>query len=236
MTSKDRPGDFDACWDVIDVDVERLDPALLNFSSGRATQEPRLGGELPAAQLPNGQSARTFLEFFQIDKQTGDPCYGSPKVAAVIKNERQYRITRVQAEKFEHAIAELVSASDTLGVHPVLKKAEIDALKSQLGDLEAELEEYQALRSGKRQALTLDSFDDLPRALVQGRIAAGLSQQELAARLGIKEQQVQRYEASDYQSASLARVAEVVRALGLRIQTDLFLPSGIAGQVCGALK
>ena len=154
----------------------------------------------------------------------------------MIKNERQYRITRAQAEKFEHAIAELVSASDTLGVHPVLKKAEIDALKSQLGDLEAELEEYQALRSGKRQALTLDSFDDLPRALVQGRIAAGLSQQELAAKLGIKEQQVQRYEASDYQSASLARVAEVVRTLGLRIQTDLFLPSGTAGQACGPLK
>ena len=73
VTSKDRPGDFDACWDVIEVDVERLHPVLLNFSNGRATQKPRLGGELPAAQLPNGPSARTFLEFFQIDKQTGDP-------------------------------------------------------------------------------------------------------------------------------------------------------------------
>ncbi|MCY4595385.1 MAG: helix-turn-helix transcriptional regulator [Bryobacterales bacterium] len=140
----------------------------------------------------------------------------------MIKNERQYRITRAQVEKFEHAIADLVSASDTLGVHPVLEKAELDALRGQLGDLEAELEEYQSLKSGKRQVLTLDSFDDLPRALGQGRIAAGLSQQELAAKLGIKEQQVQRYEASDYQSASLARVAEVVRALGLRVQTDLF--------------
>lgn len=154
----------------------------------------------------------------------------------MIKNERQYRITRAQAEKFEHAMAELVSAPDTPGVHPVLKKAQIDALRSQLGDLKAELDEYQALRSGKRQVLTLDSFDDLPRALVQGRIAAGLSQHDLAAKLGIKEQQVQRYEASDYQSASLARVAGVVRALGLRIQKDVLLPSGIAGQECGPLK
>ena len=105
----------------------------------------------------------------------------------MIKNERQYRITRAQVEKFEHAIADLVSASDTLGVHPVLEKAELDALRGQLGDLEAELEEYQSLKSGKRQVLTLDSFDDLPRALGQGRIAAGLSQQELAAKLGIKE-------------------------------------------------
>lgn len=154
----------------------------------------------------------------------------------MIKNERQYRITRAQVEKFEHAVAELVSAPDTASVHPALKKAQIDALRSQLGDLKAELGEYQALRSGKRQTLTLESFDDLPRALVQGRIAAGLSQQELAARLGIKEQQVQRYEASDYQSTSLARVAEVFRALGLRIQKDVFLPSGTAGQDCGPLK
>ena len=144
----------------------------------------------------------------------------------MIKNERQYRITRAQAEKFENAIAELVSVPDTQGLHPVLQKAQIDALKSQLGDLRAELEEYETLRAGKRHVLELDSFDDLPRALVQARIAKGLSQNDLAATLGIKEQQVQRYEASDYQSASLARVGEVVKALGLRVRKEVFLPSG----------
>ena len=60
------------------------------------------------------------------------------------------------------------------------------ALKSQLGDLKAELEEYEALRTGQRHVLELDSFEDLPRALVQARIAAGLNQQDLAAKLGIK--------------------------------------------------
>ena len=143
----------------------------------------------------------------------------------MIKNERQYRITRAQAENFEIAVAELESARETPGVHPVLRKAEIDALKSQLGDLKAELKEYEALRTGQQQVLELDSFGDLPRALVQARIAAGLSQQDLAAKLGIKEQQVQRYEASDYQSASLARVGEVVKALGLSVSKEVFLPS-----------
>ena len=142
----------------------------------------------------------------------------------MIKNERQYRITRAQAEKFERALAELVAKPDTPDVHRALHRAQIEALRSQLGDLEAELEEYQALRSGKRRVVKLTSFDDLPRALVQGRIAAGLSQQDLAAKLGIKEQQIQRYEASDYQSGSLARVSAVVRALGLRVQAEVFLP------------
>ena len=134
----------------------------------------------------------------------------------MIRNERQYRITRAQAEKFEHAIAELASAPDTEGVHPVLRKAQIDALESQLGDLKAQLEEYEALRSGQRQVQELDSFDDLPRALVQARIAAGLSQQDLAARLGIKEQQVQRYEAERYMGASLRRLIDIAAALDLR--------------------
>ena len=144
----------------------------------------------------------------------------------MIRNERQFRITRAQAQKFENAINDLVSASDNPGIHPILMKAQIDALKSQLGDLKAELEEYEALRTGQRHVLELDSFEDLPRALVQARIAAGLSQLDLAAKLGIKEQQVQRYEASDYQSASLARVGEVVKALGLRVRKEVFLPSG----------
>ena len=100
-------------------------------------------------------------------------------------------------------------------------------MRSQLEDFQDELEEYQALRPGRRQVLKLDSFDDLPRALVQGRIAASLSQYGLAEKLGIKEQQVQRYEASDYQSASLARVAAVVRVLGLRVQEEISLPSGV---------
>ena len=47
-------------------------------------------------------------------------------MAAMIRNERQYRITRAQAEKFENAINELVSAPDAPGVHPVLRKAQID--------------------------------------------------------------------------------------------------------------
>ena len=92
--------------------------------------------------------------------------------------------------------------------------------------MKAELEEYKALRTGQRHVLELESFDDLPRALVQARIAAGLSQQDLAAKLGIKEQQVQRYEANDYQSASLGRVGDVVRALQLRVRKEVFLPTG----------
>jgi ribosome-binding protein aMBF1 (putative translation factor) len=53
--------------------------------------------------------------------------------------------------------------------------------------------------------------------LIEARIAAGMSQRELARVLGIKEQQVQRYEATEYASASLARVIKVAHALAVEV-------------------
>lgn len=141
----------------------------------------------------------------------------------MIKNERQYRITKAEAEKFERAVAELAAAAARPDVHPLLEKAEREGLKSQLEDLRAELQEYEALKAGKHIVLEINSLDEMPRALVRARIAAGLSQKELADRLDLKEQQIQRYEATDYAGASMSRLREVCRALGLNIRKDLFL-------------
>ena len=138
----------------------------------------------------------------------------------MIKNERQYRITKAQAEKFTQTLRALQAASQP-GIPPRLYKAQVDqvdAIGSQLEDLNRELAEYQALRSGKRKMVALSSLEELPKTLIQGRIAAGLSQEELAAKLGIKPQQVQRYEATEYRSASFARVNEVARVLGIKLR------------------
>ena len=71
------------------------------------------------------------------------------------------------------------------------------------------------------------SFAELPRALIQSRIALGLSQKELAERLGLKEQQIQRYEATEYAGASVQRVQEVIQALGLQVREEVVLPRAL---------
>jgi DNA-binding XRE family transcriptional regulator len=143
----------------------------------------------------------------------------------MIKNERQYRITKAQAEKFERALAQSKeNPSGLASVDPILQGAMTNALRSQLADLRGQLEEYEALRSGQRQVFELASFAELPRALIQSRIALGLSQKELAERLGLKEQQIQRYEANEYASASVQRVQEVIQALGLQVREEVVLP------------
>lgn len=78
VTEKERvwgqaPNDFDGCWEISGVDPSKLDPVLLDFSNGRASQKAKYFGELFPAETPEGITGRTFLEFFQIDKQTGHP-------------------------------------------------------------------------------------------------------------------------------------------------------------------
>lgn len=141
----------------------------------------------------------------------------------MIKNEREYRITKAQAAKFEHALAQLSGPGAGAELHPLVQKAQRDAVQSQLDELKDELEEYESLRSGQCSVLSLDSLEDLPKALIRARIAAGLTQRQLAERLGLKEQQIQRYEATEYASADLARVNEVARALDVRVREDVFL-------------
>jgi ribosome-binding protein aMBF1 (putative translation factor) len=143
----------------------------------------------------------------------------------MIRNVRQYRITKAQVAKLDRALQQLTAASGRSALaHPRLQKAQEDALRSQIADLHEQLAEYEALRGQTRLALTLESFEEFPRALIKARIAAGISQKELAKRLGLKEQQIQRYEATEYASASLARVAAVVRALNLTVREELTLP------------
>lgn len=66
----------------------------------------------------------------------------------------------------------------------------------------------------------VDSFHELPQALVKARIALRLSQKALADNPGMQEQQIQRYESTDYQSASMSRLHDVVQALGVSVRIE----------------
>ena len=132
----------------------------------------------------------------------------------MISNERQYRITKAQAAKFAqtlHALRE--KRGESTGVHPLIVKAQEEAIGSQLADLQGEMREYEFLKAGAFRLDRLAAVDELPTVLIKARISQGLSQKDLAERAGLKEQQIQRYEATEYASASLTRIKEVANAL-----------------------
>ena len=138
----------------------------------------------------------------------------------MIKNERQYRFTKTQVNRFERTLAELRSRNpEDIDVHPLIAKARVDAVSGQLADLKEQLRVYESLKAGEFEVKQLEVVSDLPTMLISARIAQGMTQKDLAERIGLKEQQIQRYEATDYAKASLARIREVAR--GLRVKSSV---------------
>ena len=73
VTNKVVPNDYDACWEEAGVDPTILDPVLLTFDPGRATQKAKYLGELFPVSVVADNEGLSFLEFFQTDKSTGRP-------------------------------------------------------------------------------------------------------------------------------------------------------------------
>lgn len=132
----------------------------------------------------------------------------------MITNQRQYLNTQAQAERFRQALA----APDKPSLHPKAAKAMRDGLRSQLADLEAELAEYEALRDGRITKLEAESIVGIGEALIKARIVRNLTQKELAERLNLAEQQIQRYEATQYRGVAAERLQQVADALKLRVR------------------
>ena len=141
----------------------------------------------------------------------------------MITNERQYRISRSWLERFEQARTS--AEQDAAGLHPRAKQALRDQYDSQIEELRADLADYEALRRGQVTVLELDSLRELPDALIRARAASGLSQAALAERLGLKKQQIQRYEATRYAKVGIERLQAVADALGVKIREHVILPA-----------
>ena len=140
----------------------------------------------------------------------------------MIRNDRQYKISRARAEEF----AELL-ASRSKRAHSDVEWAdvEMEGVRSQLDELRDEIDEYEKLKDGRVTSLQINSLEELPIALVKARIASGLTQRELAEKLGLKEQQIQRYEQNEYAGVSIDRVREVINALNVSLKQSVVLPA-----------
>jgi HTH-type transcriptional regulator / antitoxin HigA len=131
----------------------------------------------------------------------------------MITNERQYKITKSEFKIALRNFKEIDLVKQ--GVDPLIIAAQRDSLEQQLKDIESQVRDYEQLRSSRVKRLFPASINDIGQTLIEARIAQGLSQRELAERLNMKEQQIQRYEQERYLTANLTRVAEIAEALQL---------------------
>ncbi len=140
----------------------------------------------------------------------------------MITNARELQITRAQLTRLRETLERGRKSKPSADVDPRIYTAELSALESEAHRLEAEIAAYEELVNGK--ALLVESdLAELPDALIKARIANRWSQKQLADKLGVHEQQVQRYEASRYKGASFERLLEIAKVLGVRVrQTVVF--------------
>ncbi len=141
----------------------------------------------------------------------------------MILNERQYSITKTHLREFQEAYAEVdaydISAADLNA--QMRHQLHLDAINSQIETLEQEIQEYQKLKIGKITKLKLDSLAQLPEALIKARVIRDLTQEQLGELLGLKAQQIQRYEATLYAGASLTKILAVQKALNIEIKEEV---------------
>jgi DNA-binding Xre family transcriptional regulator len=131
----------------------------------------------------------------------------------MIQNEHQYKVTQGEIRKLEQVIEKLLEQDGLQSRQLAMMQ---HGFQTQIDRMLVELREYDELKAGKIE-ITMAAIEDLPRVLIQKRISLGMTQRELAAKLGIKEQMVQRYEANGYESISYQRLTEVWNALDASI-------------------
>jgi HTH-type transcriptional regulator / antitoxin HipB len=129
----------------------------------------------------------------------------------MIQNERQYKITQTKLRDLEKDLVQLDPPDPSL--HPRKILARRNSLNILITELRQEITEYQQLRSGQVTQFALNSIQELPIVMIKARIAAGLTQKDLAEKIGVQEQQIQRYEANNYHAIAFDRLQEVLQAL-----------------------
>ncbi len=137
----------------------------------------------------------------------------------MILNKRQYRITKAQVSRLTDALS---ASRDLYGkMDDRAFTAMVAGIRSQIQELREQLREYEKI--AKAKVLHLESAEALAEALVKARVARGYTQKDLADKLHIKPQQIQRYEAGGYRTASLRRILDIMKALDLDLRADIAL-------------
>ena len=130
----------------------------------------------------------------------------------MIKTDAQRDRTQIQIEGFQRA---KTAEDQTSGKRAAAIRGSYEGMIRQLQD---EVREYDQLKSGE---FGLPSVDRIAEFIVKLRIAKGVTQTELSKRLGVSKQVISRHEEDDYQGASIARLQEILDALGVHLHVTM---------------
>jgi HTH-type transcriptional regulator / antitoxin HigA len=134
----------------------------------------------------------------------------------MIKSDAQRERTVAQIEGFRQGLAKAEREK------PGKRSAAIrGSYESMIRQLEDELREYDQLKTGELELPHIERLGEIAPFIAKIRIAKGVSQTELARRLGISKQVISRYEETDYQTVAIARLQEILDAIDIKTAVTL---------------
>ena len=141
----------------------------------------------------------------------------------MIRNEREYReaVERLTAEK--QRITAQKTELEKAGLTPEEVKRVLDPMRSFHLQLQEEVESYERLKRGEFDEIR--NLRGLGHMLIALRISRGMSQRQLAERLGVHESQVSRDERNEYHGITLDRATRVLDALGVELRSTVEVPT-----------
>jgi len=139
----------------------------------------------------------------------------------MIKNEKQYKITNKKLQEVKDAILKKRGNEDKLPAKERLLLTSMQILQAQL---QHEIEEYNRLKIDLQSIHIERSIDELPNLLIQFKIQSGMTQKEFSQKIGMKEQQLQRYEAENFNSISFKNLLRILHAVGLQVTVKGNIP------------
>jgi HTH-type transcriptional regulator/antitoxin HigA len=134
----------------------------------------------------------------------------------MIKSDAQRERTAAQIEGFRQALAN--AEGEMTGRRAAAVRGSYEGMIRQLED---DLREYEDLRSGELTLPKVERLDQIAPFVAKIRIARGVSQTELAQRLGVSKQVISRYEETEYQTVSIGRMQEILDAMGVTVNVTL---------------
>ena len=135
----------------------------------------------------------------------------------MIRNETEYQEAVQRVADEAGRLKEQRSKLNELDLSKEEIKRVLDPIRSFHEQLKEEVASYERLQRGEFEEL--QNFEGLGRLLIALRISQGLSQRELAERLGVHESQVSRDERNEYHAVTVERAGRILEALGAEVTT-----------------
>lgn len=141
----------------------------------------------------------------------------------IILNEKEAREARARISRLSEALhSEHAMEPVVAGLPPEVVSQVSRMMKAERERLTQAVEAYEVAKETQKPTALKALVNQEPGLmLIVARIANGYSQKDLAWRLGVKEQQVQRWEAERYGQISLKNYNRVAALLGVRLTADM---------------